>query len=174
MVSIPVTGLVLRRKMAIYVLFMILVTICAIVHKSTDQYGDPWFNAIMTFVFGGVVVSMIGLLLIPSMFVHYETEYTKPLQRSSDGHYYKNVTIDGESGYQFKTVNGPVRLLSDDTDEDDSDDEVNLYYTRGKPRLERRCSVTDSWVLPGAAQWTGYNGCDTNIYVPMDKEKADW
>lgn len=153
---------------------MLLSLLAAWVYRETDDYNEPGFNATMTFVCGFVVVAVLNGMLFPSIFIHYETEFVKPLEKSDTGSYYKTSTLGGESAYKFKTVNGPVRTVSDESDEDGSDDEVNLYYTNGQPRLVQRCSYPDSWVVPFGWEWKGYNGCDLNLYVPIEGEDARW
>jgi hypothetical protein len=154
-----------------YFAFGILATIVAIVAKNAY---DPEFTATMTAIVGTLITGLIAFLIVPGMFISYQTEYVKPLAESKAGVYHKSTTVSGEVAYQYKTVNGPVRTLSDATDDDEDEDEVNLYYTRGKPRVERRCSYPDDWTVPFGWEWKGFNGCDTNIYVPIEKEKVSW
>ena len=163
--------------MLAYITLLIILTLAVVFGKmiaeEEESIASGFWAGSFALLISGLLGALIIWVIIPVLTIEYRTDYSRPLEQASNGMYHRPISVNGITGYQYKTVNGPVRIVSES--DDDSEDEVNLYFiTSGTPRVERRCSYPPSWVLPLDWKWRGYNGCDTNLYVPAEVTDKNW
>lgn len=168
--------------MLTYIVFALLITATVISVKVDDPDSAAFFGILMPFV-----AAFLCLLILPFIFMHYETDYRTDLRRLPSGQWLEvkappsnglagimaenedEDSMSSDPGVKYMTTKG-VPKFNNNWSGDYEGDELNVYVTNQHPYLERRCGWTDDWVLPFGLKWGPgyYEGCDTNLYVPAE------
>ena len=150
-----------------YIFMGVVATIGVLVYKNSNDKGFDTTFAVL----GGIVAAVSVGLTVAALTVDYHDVSTTPLQKMENGRYSIISPDKGEFSVSYK-VNGLYRSIHAPVDEDESDDEVNVYLTQRKPQVVKRCSAPADWAVPFNWDWSGWAGCDTNIYIPASDYKT--